>query len=177
MKNEPLFKIRPLQWNDFDDYCKIERSLQEELDRNPRFTMGRYGEKVDWDYLITSFLELYKGIKTGRAKALVLETEGHVVGLCAIRMAESPHAKHIGDLVYYVIKPYRNRGMGTKLVRQTLKDVPKGCEILSAGTHSNNTASKVLLEKFGFKQISFMPRFSKRGKTYLNVEEYYKRVK
>ena len=99
------------------------------------------------------------------------------VGFCFIRAAESPHAQHIGDLVYYVLKEYRNKGMGTELVKKILKDLPKRYEIICAGTHSNNAASKALLKKFGFKRVSFMPRFSKRGKTYLNVEEFYKRIR
>lgn len=85
-------------------------------------------------------------------------------------MAESPHARHVGDLVYYIIKKYRNKGMGTKLVKESLKDLPKQCEIISAGTYGNNSASIALLKKFGFKRASVLPRFSKRGKTYLNVE-------
>lgn len=178
MKNVLRFKIRSLQWNDFDDYCRIERSLQEELNKNPRLTMGRYRKKVDWNYLITSFSEIYKGIKTGSVKALALEVNEHVVGLSLIRRAtESPNAQHMGDLTYYIIKQYRNKGMGTKLVKENLNDTPKGCEIICAGTHSNNKASIALLKTFGFKRASFMPRFSKRGKIYLNVEEFYKRIR
>jgi RimJ/RimL family protein N-acetyltransferase len=177
MASTSKFKIRPLRWNDFDDYCKIWRSLQEELDKDPRLTMGRYKERADWEFLITGFSDLYREIKARSAKSLVLEADGHVVGLCSIRLSGSTHAQHTADLTYYVIKQYRGKGMGTELVKESLKDVPKKCEIITAGTHSNNKASIALLKKFGFKRVAFMPGFSKRGKTYLNVEEYYKKVK
>jgi L-amino acid N-acyltransferase YncA len=177
MKNAVTFKIRPLRWNDFEDYCKIERLLQDELNKNPRATMGRYKQQVNWDYLITSFSELYKSIKLKRAKTLVLEINGKVVGLSSIIATESPHAQHIGDLVYYILRQYRGKGMGTKLVGEILKNIPRRYEIISAGTHKNNKASEALLKKFGFKKASLLPRFSKRGKTYLDVEEFYKIIK
>lgn len=177
MKNAVQFKIRPLKWNDFDDFCKMERSLQEEMDKNPRLTMGRYGKSVDWDFLITKFSGLYKKLKARSAKTLVLEVNGHIIGLCSISATESTNADHIADLTYYIIKSYRNKGMGTKMVKESLKDIPKRYEIICAGTHSNNKASIALLKKFGFERGSLLPRFSKRGKTYLNVEEYYKRIR
>ena len=138
IKNTIIFKIRPLRWNDFEDYCKIERSLQNELNKDPSATMGRYGQQVNWEYLITSFSELYKDIKLKRAKTLVLEINGKVVGLSIIRTTESPHSQHIGDLVYYILKEYRGKGIGTKLVGEILKNIPRRYEIISAGTHKNN---------------------------------------
>lgn len=177
MKSSPPFRIRLLRWNDFDDYCEIQRSLHEELKKNPRLTMGRYRQKMDWDYLITDFTELYNEIKIGKARALGVEANGHIVGVCFIGVTKGSDSSHVGELGYYIIKQYRGKGLGTRLVQEILKNVPKRYEILRAGTHSNNIASKALLKKFGFKRFSLAPRFTKRGKVYLNVEEFYKRIK
>ena len=171
------FKIRPLRWNDFEDCCCIQRSLNKELKKNPRLTMGRYRKVMTWDYLISDFTELYKEMKTGKATALVAEINGHVVGLCTIGPVKWPDAPHVGELGYYIIKQYRNMGIGTQLVKETLKRNKGMYEIITAGTHSNNAASKALIRKFKFRRYSFGPRFTKRGKIYLNVETFYKQIK
>ena len=177
MKNDLKYKIRPLKWDDFFDFCKLQRELNTEMKRNPKLTMGGYKKRITYDYLTSTFSKLYADMITKKATVLVAEVDKHFIGYSAIIIVDGVDIDHIGGLEYAIMKKYRQNGIGTKLINENLKKLPKNCEIICARTHSNNIISKILLKKFGFKSYSYAPRFVKRDKVYLDVEDFYLRIK
>ncbi len=172
-----MIKIRKINKNDFADFCKNEYSYNNELRHNVRFGMGTYRSKLTEKKLKGQFFTLLKNIKLGKQIVLVAEEDGSVIGMCEATPNAWVEAPHIVNIGYSVVKEHRGEGVGSLLLKELLKLCRKKYEIATAGFFSNNTASRKLLEKFGFKRCMFGPRFVKRGNVYMNSEVMYLNLK
>lgn len=173
-----MIRIRELKNSDFKDFCKNEYSYYKELKENPKFGIGTYGKKITRKELSKYFSTRIKNAKSKKWIALIAENEsGHMVGEATAQGGAWFEAPHIADIGFSVIKDYRDKGVGTKLLKALIKECSRKYEIITAGVFSNNTASKRLLKRFGFVKWAKGPKFIKRGMLYIDSEFYYLRLK
>lgn len=84
---------------------------------------------------------------------LIAECEGRIVGWCRV-FAEtvSPFARHVADVGIGVIRPYREIGIGTHLLRQAIRSAKKArLEKLTATAFATNERALNLFIGRGFK--------------------------
>jgi RimJ/RimL family protein N-acetyltransferase len=171
-------KIRQYRKNDFKQFLQNEQSYYNELKTDPRFPYGIYGEKKTKKSIRKSFLNVLKLQRSGKCGVFVAENkEGKIVGEMVIDGTYWPDGPHIADLACIVVKGYRKKGVATLLLKYVLKKYRKKYEIFTASIFSNNTGSRALLKKFGFKGWGIGPKFVKRGKLYFDDEHYYLKLK
>jgi len=170
--------IRKLKQSDFAEYCKNELQYYRELKKDPTFGIGTYGNRLTKKGLKESFLKLLKASSSHKSIVLVaLNEKGNVVGMGELNSNAWPEAPHIADIGYSVVKEYRGKGIGTRIVKELLKRAKGKYEIVTANTFSRNIASKKLLKKLGFKRWGLGPKFVKRGKLYMDTELFYLKLK
>jgi ribosomal protein S18 acetylase RimI-like enzyme len=97
----------------------------------------------------------------------VVVDHGEVVGWCDLSQTNRPTQAHIAVLGIGLLPPYRDRGIGRKLM-QTAIDAAKarGLERITLHVHANNERARKLYEKLGFKFEGVMRRAFK-------VDDYY----
>jgi RimJ/RimL family protein N-acetyltransferase len=80
----------------------------------------------------------------------VLNAEGTLVGVTGLDAVDAERA----ELGYWVGRPYWNRGYATAAARKTLRVAFERLEVdrVSAHTHTQNAASRRVLEKLGFER-------------------------
>ena len=92
---------------------------------------------------------------------------GQVVGWCDLSRTNRPTQAHIGVLGMGLLPPYRDRGIGRRLLQCTLDTgKARGLERVTLHVHANNDRARRLYEKLGFKFEGVMRRGFK-------VDDYY----
>ena len=77
-------------------------------------------------------------------------------------MNERPGYFITADLAIYLHPDYQNKGLGTYLLTEAVRQAPTlGIETLTATIFASNEASIRLFEKFGFERWGFMPRVAR----------------
>jgi RimJ/RimL family protein N-acetyltransferase len=172
------YRIRKLKRSDFTAYYGNELSYYKELKSNPEFGIGTYGKKLRRSDIRASFSKLYRSTLAHKVIAIVAENkDGKMIGIGTLNGNVWYEAPHIADLGVSVIKEYRNKGIGTAIVKELLRLAKGKYEIVTAETFSRNTASKKLLRRAGFRKWGLGPRFIKRGKLYMDSELFYLKIK
>ena len=164
--------IRDIKWGDFEQLVKNYFSYHDELNENPNLGILVGGKKpklideIDW------FAAFYKRLLKGDAVASVAEVDGKVVGLCDInRWVLAEDVRHRGELGIAILKEYRGRGIGTKLIKSTIKKAKGKFGIVWLGAFATNKDAVKLYEKCGFKKYGFAKKFFKRKNHY--IDEYF----
>jgi ribosomal protein S18 acetylase RimI-like enzyme len=98
----------------------------------------------------TTFVEA--NVKAGFPQ-FVAEADGKIVGWCdAIPGDMDSGTEHIGRLGMGVLKDYRGRGIGRRLLEATIERARSmGLEKIELSVYSSNTAAIDLYRKFGFQ--------------------------
>lgn len=92
---------------------------------------------------------------------------GEVVGWCDLSQTNRPTQSHIGILGIGLLPPYRDRGIGRRLLETALEAARgHGFERITLHVHANNERARKLYEKLGFRFEGVMRRAFK-------VDEYY----
>ncbi len=98
--------------------------------------------------------EAYFKTMMGENGIMMQALEGErVVGWCDVRRAEQEISKHCGTLGMGIIEGYRGRGLGKRLITQTLESVRKstlGIERVELTVWGSNVRAIGLYEKVGF---------------------------
>lgn len=171
-------KIRILKSSDFKELCKNELSYYNELKKDPLFGIGEYKKKITKKEIRKQFLKRLRMQKSGKWIILIAENnKGKMIGEISAQSGNWVDASHMADIGYSVIKEYRKQGIASAMMKEMIRLCKKKYETLTASFFSNNTASKALLKKFGFKKWGYGPKFAKRGKIYLDNEFYYLKLK
>lgn len=89
----------------------------------------------------------------------VYEEGGSVLGWLSVSPYRSrPALARTAEVSYYVDYAHHGRGIGSALMAQAMTDAPRiGKKIYLAILLEWNTASRRLLEKFGFEQWGYLP--------------------
>lgn len=164
--------IRKLRWEDFNSLKELHYSAYSELRTNPNYGDYVFLNKPPLKDMMDRFVKRYKLMLEGNAIRYVAEENGKLIGFCFVEKKEVPDSEisHIGKLTMRVAIEWRNKRIGTMLLKTTIKDAKGKFEIIEACVLTNNLIAKRLYRKFGFKRWGIAPRYIKRGKHYINRE-------
>lgn len=113
-------------------------------------------ENLEW------FTQFQKLSAEGNAIGLVAEEEDQIIGFCeVIRKRDNSPVAHRGDLGLSVKKEYRGRGVGSKLLEETIRRCKNKFEILELDVYVGNERARCLYKKFGFKSCGILPKPSR----------------
>ncbi len=120
---------------------------------------------------------LQKFIAQKNALAIVHNEHNKVIGNIALHVSQlnekQPYSHlKLKELVYYLSKDYWGKGLITQAVKAvidySLEELP--LDGLSCGHFDNNSTSKHIIEKFGFRYVSQGDYYAKEhDKTYINL--------
>ncbi len=165
---EPI--VRLVQWKDFKDIIKNYYSYYEEFKTDPSLGLVFHNNPPDMNSEIRWFSNMIVSQNSGDAIAVVAEYSGKVVGLCDV-YSKRPNSElsHIGSLGITVVKKYRNRGIGTLLIKKAIKLSKGKFDIIVLDVFEINERAIHLYEKFGFKKYAYLPKGIKRKGEYIGV--------
>jgi RimJ/RimL family protein N-acetyltransferase len=104
---------------------------------------------------------ILNNIRNDHAQFVVLDKE-KVVGWCDIIPADRPVLAHSGELGMALLPAYRGRGIGSDLLRTTLRKAKeKGLERVELAVYASNHAARALYKKIGFKEEGVKRRAAK----------------
>lgn len=168
-------RVREAKWADFEDIKNLYCTGYDEIKSDKNFGDTLFLEKPSTKDWIDKFTKRYKNTLDGNATHLVMEEKGKVVGYCVVTKREIPDSElsHVGDLGFRVMYGYRNRGIGTRLIKHTIKSCRGRFDIINAYVISTNVQSKHIFKKMGFRVWGIAPQFVKRGGRYMDLEYLY----
>jgi len=171
------FVIRDLKPSDFADVVANYYSYYEEVKRNPELGLLLYSMKPSISAEFRWFAGVLGGINEGNVFASVAEADKRVVGLCDINpLSDRGEQSHVGCLGIAIIEEYRNKGIGTELMKHTLSKARKRYEIVVLDVFTVNKGARHLYEKMGFRSAGIIPSVIKRNGTYYDEERMYIRL-
>ena len=115
---------------------------------------------IKFDYLkeIRYFLDTINRMKNRRSIVIVAEDNGKIVGSCGIRRWGG-RSNRVGELGIAVLKKYRGRGIGKRLMRKAMAEAKKiGIKIIVLGVIKGNKPAINLYKKFGFIEFGVLPK-------------------
>ena len=174
-----LIKIRDVKPTDSRPICRLISSDRKDAEKNPNFGDYLFIKRLSSQQLSDRFKSRYKDYSSGNAVFRVAECEGNVIGYCFVRKKDIPDSElsHVGILSIRVGKEFRGKGIGTMLVRNSLKECRGHFEIIELNFLAINSIARRLYRKFGFKKWGVGPAFVKRGGRYIDMEYMYLRLK
>jgi ribosomal protein S18 acetylase RimI-like enzyme len=94
---------------------------------------------------------LISGMKEGEIRFIALDGS-RVVGWCDIEISQNEGFTHAGRLGMGILKEYRGRGLGSRLLEETLSVArSRGLERVGLDGFASNTPAIKLYEKFNFQ--------------------------
>jgi ribosomal protein S18 acetylase RimI-like enzyme len=92
----------------------------------------------------------------------VADDGGRVVGWCDILRSTVPVHQHCGSLGMGALAPYRERGLGTRLIVSALSAAREiGMERVDLVVYARNARAAALYRKFGFREVGRRTRGKK----------------
>ncbi|MCS7106421.1 MAG: GNAT family N-acetyltransferase [Candidatus Aenigmarchaeota archaeon] len=107
-----------------------------------------------------------KSMKEGKGVWLVALHKNKIIAHGSVNVDNEERSPHVGEIRLSVLKPYRNLGIGKRMLFHLIKFGKKLCfKYLLLGVMSNNKIALQLYRKFGFKQVARIPKiFIYKGK-------------
>jgi ribosomal protein S18 acetylase RimI-like enzyme len=97
----------------------------------------------------------------------VADDDGRIVGWCDIMRSTVPVHLHCGSLGMGMLAPYRERGLGTRLIIAALSAAREvGIERVDLVVYARNTRAAALYRKVGFRDVGKRTRGKKLGDKY-----------
>lgn len=172
---------RDARASDFDALTANFYSYFDEFRENPGLGLVLYNQKPTVAQELEWFSNLFGNIERGDAVATVAEEVSDsrpvvVVGMCEVRrLRPGTDMSHRGVLGISVRKEYRGKGVGTRLLEETLRKCKGKFEIIELSVFSINRARR-LYERFGFKVYGHLPLAVKRGDQYFEEDLMYLKI-
>ncbi|MDE1851603.1 MAG: GNAT family N-acetyltransferase [Candidatus Micrarchaeota archaeon] len=168
-------RIRYAKPGDFKDIATMVYDMYVEVGKNSSFgdyvRLNRPNTHLVKDW----FANIYKESKNGHSVYLVAEEKGHVIGHCFVRKRDIPDSErsHVGVLSILVNRTWRNSGVGTRLIKKTLKLSRKKFDVVQLSVLAINKRAIRLYERFGFKRWGIEPMYAKRKGKYIDSVHMY----
>lgn len=153
--------------NDAKELLKFINSFSSEAKSgilmNERMTL-----KKEEKWLNESLSKIKENLKI----QIFAEHNGKIVGECSLNR-KTLKESHRSILGIAIIKDYRHKGIGTRMIKEIIKLARKrmkGLKIVELGVIEYNKAAKGLYKKIGFKKVSIIPKAIKEGNRYFAEE-------
>lgn len=96
-------------------------------------------------------------VRLDRKIHLVMELDGVLVGMGEVR-PESYRKRHIGTIGISILAPYRDRGLGSRLLASLIAEAKRiGLRLLVLTVFENNPKATHIYEKAGFRVSGVTP--------------------
>jgi len=155
MLNDPI-NIRPIAVSDLESIVRIYNQAIDEGQKTADTIPVSLVNRLDW----------YNQLQQTKLPALVAEIDDHVVGYAysaPYRFGRPAVSKTI-EISFYVDQNCHRKGIATKLLSRLMDDCMEASfHNLLAILIESNTASKALLEKFGFSEWGRLPKVVEFG--------------
>ena len=166
--------IREPRRSDFDDLVKMYFSFFPEVNADPSFGLHLYRKRPNMKKQRKWFSGFMKDIKAGRVLACVAEVDSKVIGWCTVNtLVPGSPVDHRASLGISVMKEFRGCGIGTSLLKATLKACRGKFEIIELDVFSNNKRAIRLYRRFGFTRYGHLPSATKRAGRYFDQDLMY----
>lgn len=159
--------IRKLEWDDFEDLIGTYYSYYEEFKTDPYLGIVFFRERPSMGHEIEWFSSLYAAIESGDAVAMVVEENGHAVGICDVRRNRpGTEVSHLGVLGIAIGKEHRGHGLGEALLRASIEECRGKFHTILLSVFGFNKKAIHLYEKIGFEKYGSMPNGVFRDNAY-----------
>lgn len=159
--------LRTFSKNDVNrakEFCNFINSIIKERDYITKDKKVTMKEESEW------LKRKWKEIQKGNLVFVIAEHNNKLVGISGVRRKNGV-MKHIGEVGIFVIKEYREKGIGKQLIRVTLelaKKKLKGLKCFRLSVFETNKRAINLYKKFGFKKVAKIPKQFKRRNKYID---------
>lgn len=152
LKNGIKILVRTPKKNDLKQLLQFINSLIQEDTFILETKKKTLKEEKNW------LNDVLKKMKSGEKIYFVGEINNNIVAVSRIGIYSS-RSRHIGEISFSVLRPYRNLGIG-KILLKTLLIIGKKMKFkkLILGVLGNNKIAINLYKKFGFKEVTRVPK-------------------
>jgi ribosomal protein S18 acetylase RimI-like enzyme len=161
--------LRRLRWGDLDDLLELHNELIEEE------AMIGGDQPMTREQQVDRHADLMKNVEKGQSVVVIAETEGKLVGMTNARN-RGGRLRHTAGLGIFVKKGYRDRGIGSEMMRELETQAGKaGVEVLYLEVYSISPAVE-LYRRLGYTEYGRLPGGIKYRGEYVDAVSMYKRV-
>lgn len=159
--------LRSPRWEDLDGLTELINSLVEE---GAPITMDRVITRVEEAEWLAGCLA---NIEKGRTIMVVAEVNSKVIGNSEMNRLGG-HQSHVGLLGIIIAREYRNRRIGTKMLKTLIEESRKaGLKLLVLDVLSTNTKARHVYEKVGFREAGVIPKMAHTSEGYDDLIRMY----
>ncbi len=139
--------LRTPKWEDLDDLLDVINSLIEEGAEIEYDTQMTRDAEADW--LARTLANLEKD----KVLPVVAEVKGKIIASASISTKGFTCTKHVGDLGILIRSGYRDRGVGTEIMKTLMEQARlMKVTILTLSVFATNKRAIHVYEKVGFKE-------------------------
>lgn len=163
---------------DINDVISLNRAFYKEL-KDPNFQDYGNLKAISQTNMQKWFYGVLKEVNAGKSIYLLASSDNdETVGHCFVRPLDMPASErsHVGRVSVFILKDYRLRHFGTKLLKRAITLARNRFVMLQIDVFSTNKVGKHLYKKFGFKKWGRAPDYIKRGNRYIDEEFMYLRL-
>jgi RimJ/RimL family protein N-acetyltransferase len=144
--------LRMPVWEDTDDLMELINSIVEEGAEIGRSEKVSREDEIDW------LSDLLARIEKGKAFMMVADIAGQIVASADINQLRG-YEKHVGTVGIVVEKGFRDRGIGTEIMRTVIDQARKmQLRLLTLCAFASNSRALHVYEKVGFVQTGMIPK-------------------
>lgn len=113
--------------------------------------------------------EFQKSLMVKNGPVYYAVDNGKVVGWCDIFPSENPRFSHRGSLGMGLLKDYRGKGLGKKLLEKTIAHAKKfGLEKVELSVYTSNIHAIKLYKNLGFQEEGLIKKYRKLDGNYFD---------
>jgi ribosomal protein S18 acetylase RimI-like enzyme len=159
--------LRSPKWEDLDSAIEFINGLVSERDEDPGFGIISDKKQTRESEAVWLANEI-ASIEKDTAIHVVAEVDGKMIGNCQVSRGKWTDEFHHGFLGISVSKPFRNSGIGRKLIETAIEQCRKAdFKTIELEVFANNSRASHLYESVGFKQVGVIPKkIFRNGKFY-----------
>lgn len=137
-----MFGVRPIREADIDGFHAALDAVASESG----FLRSTKAPPIEG---VAAFVR--SNIESGNPQFVAVDEQGQVIGWCDIVRERALHENHQGQLGMGVVAPWRGRGVGKRLLADTVASADAtGFLRIELSVHADNPGALALYRRFGF---------------------------